>query len=319
MFYFFSCDWGTTSFRLRLIDSSSLNILAEVSNAEGCAKTNQGWLKQNRPERERYDYYCSIIAAYIGEIKQQLQMETDHLPLIISGMASSTVGMINLPYKEAPFFIDGSDLLIRTINDTSYFPHQTIIVSGVRTGNDVMRGEETKIIGCVDDGDQTDAIIVLPGTHPKHVYVVKNQVMGFKTYMTGEFFELLSQKSLLALSVNKTSGFDQPGFASGVKEGADGGNILHSSFLVRTNLLFEKYTPEQNFNYLSGLLIGAELKDLINLSKPVLLAGGHLGDLYQEAFKVLGISLNKVVNADKALIKGQLKIFKKAADNTLKR
>lgn len=312
MSYFFGCDWGTTSFRLRLINTSDLQVLAEVANSDGCAKIHQQWLKEEKPESDRYGYYCNIISAYIGQIKKSVSIETEHIPLVISGMASSTVGMMNLPYTDVPFFSDGSDLLIQTVAETVIFPHPAIIISGVRTADDVMRGEETKLIGCLDDRNSDSTVIILPGTHPKHVYVAKNKITAFKTYMTGEFFDLLSKKSLLALSVSESGGFDLHAFDSGVNEAVKGGNLLHSSFLVRTNTLFERYSREQNFHYLSGLLIGTELKDLRIGPNPVLLADRRLGELYQQAFDILEIPLHRVEDADDALIKGQFKVLKNA-------
>lgn len=311
MEYFFSCDWGTSAFRLRLIHTADLSIVTEISNSAGCANTNQEWLKAPNQKYGRYTYYKNLIASHIQDIKQRLHIETEHIPLVISGMASSTIGMVNLPYKEAPFLINGADLIAEIVKETENFPHNTIIISGVRTAEDVMRGEETKLIGCLDNNNETEQIIVLPGTHAKHVYIKQNQVTGFKTYMTGEFFNLLSQKSILSLSVKESRDFDRPVFEAGVTEGASGNNILHSAFLVRTNLLFDKYTPEQNFDYLSGLLLGFELKDLIGLPEPVLLGDEKLGDIYQKAFKVLGIKLCQIINADEALIKGQYKLLVK--------
>jgi 2-dehydro-3-deoxygalactonokinase len=291
------------------VDLDSLLVLAEISNSEGCARTNEGWLKTGGDEKGRLEYYSKILYGHIQELQQKSGMSTTHLPLVISGMASSTIGMVNLPYKEVPVLADGSDLRVEIVEETASAPHKTFIISGVRTGDDVMRGEETKLVGCLGSNSDKE-ILVLPGTHPKHVFVDQNRVTGFKTFMTGEFFELLSTKSILALSVKKSSEPNVNSFADGVKEGKSG-NLLHSSFLVRTNALFEKYSQEQNFDFLSGLLIGSELKDVMNVNCPITLLGaGKLAKLYEQAFEVLQIPLARQVNADEALLKGQQKVLR---------
>lgn len=66
-----------------------------------------------------------------------------------------------------------------------------------------MRGEETQLIGCIQDDDQTisDRMFILPGTHSKHILVRNQQITAFKTYMTGEISDLLSNKSILKNSL----------------------------------------------------------------------------------------------------------------------
>ena len=302
---FLSCDWGTSSFRLRAVDIDSLEVLSEISNSEGCAATNEKWMEKVEDEAGRLKFYREILNGHIHDLREQSKVDTSNLPLVISGMASSTIGMINLPYKQIPFLADGSDLEVKQIGPVG----KTFIISGVRTVDDVMRGEETKLIGCLDE-DNGEQILVLPGTHPKHVYVRRKQITGFETYMTGEFFQLLSSESLLALSVQKHSGFEEDAFASGVRAGSSE-NLLHGSFLVRTNALFQKYSPEENSDYLSGLLIGCELKDLINPTCPITLLGtGKLATLYQKGFAALSIAISQQADADRALIKGQQKVLK---------
>lgn len=305
---FLCCDWGTSSFRLRIVDMDSLKVLSEISNSEGCAKTNEMWAARGEDEQGRLKFYLDILKKHVSDLSEKSKLDLGNIPLVISGMASSTIGMINLPYKQAPFSVDGSDLEAKKI-PSGVLGHDIFIISGVKTADDVMRGEETKLVGCLDANDM-EQILVLPGTHPKHVYARAGQVTGFETYMTGEFFDILSSESLLALSVKKHPGFNEDAFADGVKKGSTE-NLLHSSFFVRTNALFQKYSPEENFDYLSGLLIGFELKDLSNLSCPVVLLGtGKLATLYQKAFSVLSIPISYQVDADEALIKGQQKIVK---------
>jgi 2-dehydro-3-deoxygalactonokinase len=123
-------------------------------------------------------------------------------------MASSTIGMADLPYKDIPFSTDGSDLKLHTIPASVSFKHSVTLISGVRTEDDVMRGEETKLIGCtVGVSNKNNHLFIFPGTHPKHVHVKNDKATAFKTYMTGEFFDLLSTKSILSVSWQKEKVF----------------------------------------------------------------------------------------------------------------
>jgi 2-dehydro-3-deoxygalactonokinase len=241
-------------------------------------------------------------------LENKLNRSLENVPLVISGMASSTIGIINLPYKKIPFLTDGSDIKIGIIEPNNIFTNKTIIISGVRTRNDVMRGEETKLIGCDSINSKKGRLFILPGTHPKHVIVEKNRVTGFKTFMTGEFFDLLSNESILSSSIEHGGQFkkqsNKSAFVAGVK-GSVTINILHHSFLVRTNILFNKYSKQENFYFLSGLLIGNELKDIKKSKQKsiVLLGGAILNSYYKVALEVLSIPILKIENADEALIK----------------
>src|SRR5690606_21246449 len=118
---------------------------------------------------------------------------------VLSGMASSSIGFKELPYKKLPVDLSGSDLNMMQLTPKDS-RNPVTIVSGVQTENDVMRGEETKLIGWAYDLPHSNAEIkvLLPGTHPKHIVVQGKQCIHFETFMTGEFFHLLSQKSVLA-------------------------------------------------------------------------------------------------------------------------
>ncbi len=308
---FLGCDWGTSSFRLRLVEASSVKVLAEIENDKGSAETFKLWKLSGLPEQERIQFYQSVISESIKELEAKVHYSLKDVPMIISGMASSTIGMMNLPYKEVPFLSEGSDLEVKVLEAETIFPHKTLVISGAKTADDVMRGEETKLIGCNITGDKE--FLILPGTHPKHVAVRENKIVAFKTYMTGEFFKLLSKESILASSVEPGGDFNEAArtnFVEGVIAGEQS-NFLHQSFLVRTNNLFNKNSKQENLYYLSGLLIGAELKEVRNETDvPVILLGGEsLTKYYRLALEVLGIPVSEVKDADEALIRGQAKIY----------
>jgi 2-dehydro-3-deoxygalactonokinase len=309
---FLSCDWGTSSFRIRLVSLPALNVLAEKKSGEGIASTFNLWKEQNKEEEYRFDFYLSVLQKGIKNLEQQLDIPLENIPVVISGMASSTIGMMEIPYKSLPVHADGSDLITKKFDKTDDFPHDILIISGIRTENDVIRGEETQLTGCASIGD---GLFIFPGTHSKHISVKDGTAVDFKTYMTGEFFEMLATKSILSSSLVKGSVTDQSlqAFDEGVND--SGLNLLHASFLVRTNQLFNKYSKKENYYYLSGLLIGCELKDLKNASHSniFLIGTRELCSYYEKALQILEPEKKiKTINAEEATIKGQYKIYSSA-------
>jgi 2-dehydro-3-deoxygalactonokinase len=321
MSLFISCDWGTSTFRLRLVDKDNQQVLAEITNQQGIAATFEEWKNAGEPHSPRTPDRLSFYREFLGLQMDHLQAQAHHslkdLPVILSGMASSGLGMMELPYKTVPFGMTGEDLDRVSIPPAKDFPHQILLVSGVRTADDVMRGEEVQLVGCPPPEKKEERMYLFPGTHSKHVWVRDGQAIGFTTYMTGEFFHLLSAKSVLAGSVTTpgpvtaTGPADSPSpaFERGVKDSINS-SLLHTSFLVRTNQLFGRRSGTENYNYLSGLLIGEELKQLAELHPPVTVVGtGRLAGYYQAACGQLGIADIKTFDADQALIGGHCKLL----------
>jgi len=313
---FLSCDWGTSSFRLRLVETPNLTILKEKLSNRGIAETFQSWRKTGRAEDKRLLFYLDIIYADIREFERALEYPLGATPVILSGMVGSSIGMMDLPYKQLPFSVDGSDLIIKLLNYEAAPDSNVVLVSGTTTGHDVMRGEETQLVGCSHNANATaPTVFIFPGTHSKHVIVDHGQVVGFTTYMTGEFFKLLSTESILSVAVEEGSGFthdkNRRSFEGGIEESVRS-NLLHSSFQVRTNQLFNKFTKEENYYYLSGLLIGTEMNELVSAGyeKMMLVTAAQLRPYYEAAIEILVPSASlEVYDADEALIKGQFRIL----------
>jgi 2-dehydro-3-deoxygalactonokinase len=227
--------------------------------------------------------------------------------------------MTELPYATLPFSLDGSDAEVQQIEASATFRHHCFLISGIRSDDDVMRGEETQLIGCTDKWVEQPGkhIFIFPGTHSKHITVNENNVSSFKTYMTGEFFDLLSKKSLLHASV-EFAGLNAAGclnnFIRGVRLSRET-NLLHTSFITRTNLLFNKLNKKENYNFLSGLLIGAELQDLISCDAESirLCSDSHLHEQYETALAAIDKnSKTEILSIDSpedAVVRGQHKIF----------
>jgi 2-dehydro-3-deoxygalactonokinase len=307
---FISCDWGTSSFRLRLINAETKSILAETRSVQGIAETYALWKKQ--PSADRTAFYLDVIMQQIQLLEKQTGYSLSKLKVIISGMASSSIGIIELPYRTLPFNINKAVFETHCISATATC-NEVIIVSGVQSDNDVMRGEETILAGCAIEDRAEEQLFIFPGTHSKHISVQNGMINNITTYMTGELFDLLSTKSILAASVqaNDMAATNKASFKKGVNE-AMNNNFLNTVFHTRTNQLFGLLNKTDNYHYLSGLLIGEELKHVMeqNYASVTVVSEGLLLALYIEALSVLGAG-NKLLqkNADEALINGQLFIF----------
>jgi len=309
---FLSCDWGTSSFRLRFVEIAGTKIIAEENSDQGIAKVFDLWKQVNEPENLRFSFYADIIRQRIQSIQQKLNYSLDGLPLVISGMACSTLGMIDLPYKKIPFYADGSELVTKFVEASNNFKHNIILISGARTESDAMRGEETQLAGCFHD-EQIEQLFIFPGTHSKHVVVKNGKVLDIKTFMTGEFFALLSEKSILSVGVERTADLNSEknrnSFEAGVRDSLHS-NLLNVSFKVRTNYLFHKLSQQENYYYLGGLIIGTELKEVADSDRDIILvSNSHLQPHYETAFNVIMNRSIKIQDGDKAMISGQSKIL----------
>ena len=318
-----SCDWGTSSFRLRLVDLHDDNIIAEQASAQGVAVTFDEWENKGRATAKDI-FFRQQLKKEIETLAQKVQVDLAGIVTIVSGMASSSIGMHELPYAALPFALSGSDAIVQTWNPSEEFPHKLLLISGVRSGQNAMRGEETQLIGLSElvelPQNANEAIFIFPGTHSKHIYVRSSQLINVATYMTGELFHLMATQSILKDSVELSSLSDEiennkEAFLLGVREAGTEG-IMKSLFTVRTNQLFNRLDKKENTHYLSGLLIGAELNHLAGEknSTLVLCSGYNLNSFYTLALEELGLSSRTITVPapliEKASIMGQIKIYK---------
>ncbi len=308
---FLSCDWGTTSFRLRRVNFASGAILEESRQGSGVKALFLGCPTGNAVARE--SAFAEFVRNRLRSLAGLGEPGGLAVQVVISGMASSSVGWRELPYASVPCPLDGSGVAREVIDlDLGDGRWARIhLISGLATADEIMRGEETELLGLFAEGRYAEiaanGIVVLPGTHAKHVRVRDREVEGFHTYMTGELFDVLATHSLLRASVEgeaKVSGEEALGepqarsaFLTGVGRARDPG-LARSLFQVRTRVVLHGVSPAVNRWFLSGLLIGAEVTDLATRDgkHPILLAATEpVSAGYRLAFEALGLSERLVV------------------------
>jgi 2-dehydro-3-deoxygalactonokinase len=225
-----------------------------------------------------------------------------------------------------PFAIDGGGAIVEDFIATAEFRHPVKIISGASSGRDIMRGEETQMIGLAAMDSELLAgppsVCIFPGTHSKHVKVENGRIVDFTTFMTGELFDVLRRHTILKDSVEEElhngelTSLGEDAFRNGVLASGKS-NLLHTFFSVRVDQLFERITKADNLFYLSGLLIGTELRTLCDDGVRIrLCSGSSVYNLYQLALHVLGLTEQTLFIAPEIMVRsameGHISIFKKS-------
>lgn len=308
---FISCDWGTSSFRLRLVAVVTGEVLAELSTDDGILKTYTEYKHQQLPEDKRLNFYLSKLNENLLQLQLRSGQVLEGMPVIISGMASANIGMMELPYLQLPAVANGSDLITQMLETDQ--GNKVLLISGLKSDTDVIRGEEVQLAGAMQVAGGNDMLFIFPGTHSKHIEVCDNRITGIRTYMTGEWFDLLFRHSILSGSMEYDALLSQEIQTTAFRKGVETGShdeLLHSAFSVRTNQLFGHTSKAENYFFLSGILIGTEMKQLHDSSLPVVIVAGRQTLVsYRTAAEMIGLSAVHCFDADEAVIRGHLKMY----------
>lgn len=312
---FISCDWGTSNFRLRLLQTETLEVLQEHHTDKGVKVLHREYMNQKKISQNRF------FSDYLTEQLEHLNLinNKDKKVIVASGMASSSIGMYELGYSQLPFSACGKNLFSRNISlnrDISL-----LLVSGAVSSDSVMRGEETQAVGLSSFMDtQEKGILLLPGTHSKHMEYNKGLYNDFKTFMTGELFKVICTHSILSNSVRAAEWEDKykEAFIEGIKHGCEAGALTQTLFTIRAKDLMKQSTKEENFYFLSGLFIGDELSYLKTSGEKVTMsASGTLFQLYKIGMETVlekeRLAFFEEDVLEKALFIGQKKILEKYA------
>ena len=247
---FIFCDWGTSRWRLRLVELAQGRVPAEHATDEGI----QPLAKLHPVQDGRHEFLAAVLERGIAALGVVGQPD---IPVVISGMASSTLGWQLLPYASLPAPIDGSTL---RFVDFLHGGRKVRLVSGLPTASDVMRGEETELIGLFADPVRhhlwEHCTVVLPRSHSKHVRLHAGQIVDFATYLTGELSGLLSQNSTLATPGEAI--FDETVFVAGMRASRKLG-LSGALFQTRARAVPRHLAAEHSRAFLSGGLIGAAI------------------------------------------------------------
>jgi 2-dehydro-3-deoxygalactonokinase len=296
---FLSCDWGTSSFRLRLIDVQRGEKLAETRRDVGVKSI---YLQSVKEGVDRGDLFKNFLIRECQDMLESKGVKAASIRMMLSGMASSSIGWVDLPYARMPFPLDGSGAIIqsRELLCHSGTVIECRLISGVCSQDEMMRGEETELMGVFSLPSYRSlsgyCLAVVPGTHSKHVLIRDGVMQSVQTYMTGELLEVLSRHSVLQATVDLKTVFEQKfkmiqdsqqeSFKCGVLRAKQTG-LLGGLFQARTRGVLYSASAQDNIWFLLGLLIGEELLQ-INRHHPealpvLIAAGARFSELYRMA------------------------------------
>lgn len=232
-----------------------------------------------------------------GSLKRLLEtLKVDRADVVMSGMVGSRNGWQEVPYLSVDRPISGlHDALVEI--DSALPEVRCRIVPGYRFIDthglpDVMRGEETQVLGALQLS-AVDGWFLLPGTHSKWVLVESGRIVDLVTFMTGELFSLMSQHGTLARVMSEDRSVPEA-FAAGVRASRHGG-FTHTAFCCRALVVTDRMPSEHTSSFLSGLLIGTELHEILkkagdDIHLPVQVIGSpSLSARYLSALELVGI------------------------------
>ncbi len=274
-------DWGSSTFRAYLMARDGA-ILDATASADGVSTVAPGGFA---------DALRRLVGGWLDARAE--------LPILASGMVGSRHGWREAPYVKCP--ADPSEIAARLVavqaGDRLVHLAPGLSYEDENGEPDVMRGEEVEILGIAHAGGR---LVVLPGSHSKWAVVEEGRVERFKTFATGELFAAIKDHTLAGAFARvgrpKAPG---PAFARGVRRGAAAARgdsrsgLLGALFGARSLPLMGRLAEADAGEYLSGLLVGAEIAEARRLfpgDEPHVAGGEALVARYLHAFGALGES-----------------------------
>ena len=284
-------DWGTSSFRLWLVDRAG-NVLGERRSPEGMmAASKLG--------------FAAVLQSHLEAVGA-----APGLPVVVCGMAGARQGWVEAGYVDTPA------RLASILKHAVPVPGQgrdIRILPGIAQRDpkapDVMRGEETQLLGALGVDAAGEAVVCMPGTHSKWVRANGGTVDRFATFMTGELFDVISRETILShAGTGAEQAEDIDAFRSAVTAAFEtpslSANLL---FQVRSGQLLYGGKPASAREKISGTLIGLELAAGLAGDIPgagiTLVASGRLQTLYQLAFDTVSVPVRSI-GAENAVRRG---------------
>ena len=199
--------------------------------------------------------YADALRSLLGD------WHTDPAPRVACGMIGSRQGWREAPYVACPASLDTLAAGLARVDADALAIVPGLVTRDRRGLPDVMRGEETQLLGAV--GADEAVLAVLPGTHSKWAHVAGGTVVDFATWMTGELYAVLLDHSILGRMAERGTAPAADAFARGVSRGLEDGSLAHDVFAARTLPLSGELAGADVADWLSGLLIGREIRDAL--------------------------------------------------------
>jgi len=254
--HFIAVDWGTSRLRAFLCKVKTDGSLKLVTRSAGLGVSKSALSFEET----------------LMECISPWEFEYGKLPILMAGQIGSSIGWKKTPYLASP--ISPQELAKSCVNfhcngyDISVIPGLSCKLEN--NNYDCMRGEELQILGWLQLAKENQVgrhLVCLPGTHTKWVLVEDGKIKLFKTALTGELFDLIANHSVLIQE--KATVFNQEAFDSGAAFtlNSEMGSLIHGLFSVRSRQLFGQLSADEATSYLSGLLIGSDVRAAMNATE----------------------------------------------------
>ena len=281
---FIAGDWGTSVLRLYLCQGADI---LDTANGPGISNVAENH------------------GAVLFDLIKLWSSKYGKVPIYLSGMIGSNIGWINTDYSHCPA---SKDKLCNELTKLKHAGHDVFIVGGLSCKNpigatDLMRGEETQILGAMNlfqELNHGDHLLCLPGTHTKWVFIKDGVIETFQTALTGELYALLASHSVLIQSNDNEDELNERVYEQGLRRSSEVkyADLSHVLFEIRSKQIKQELEPHHAQSYLSGLLIGKDVAAAIDIFKnslstdnPVTIIGSpKLTHSYKMALKMYGLS-----------------------------
>lgn len=284
-----AADWGTSMLRVWAMGADD----AVLDRAE--SDRGMGQLDRDGFEAALLD----LVRDWLDDMRV--------MPVISCGMVGARQGWTEAAYRTVPCPPLGAPMTLIRIRDPRLSVHIVAGLSQTRPSADVMRGEETQIAGVLALNPGWDGIVCLPGTHSKWAEVSAGEVVSFRSFMTGEIFDLLATRSVLRHGLAAADGADDTAFDAAVSDTMARPEALAARlFTLRAEGLLSGLAPASARSRLSGLLIGSELAAARPwwLGRDVTIVGsGAVASAYTRALAAQGV-VARLTCAETAVLAG---------------
>lgn len=226
--------------------------------------------------------------AFKAEIKRGIDMLISRNSLnikqfsavIASGMITSEYGLKEVPHIKAPAGIKElkKGLVGAEMGDISAIPFYFVpgvIVKNGECDTDMMRGEETEIIGLLSEYS-SDCAFLLPGSHSKLITLdSEGKIENIKTFLSGEMLSAIAQNTVLKGTVDiKHTDFDGEYLLKGYEASRLYG-LNEALFKTRILKNIFKKSPLQCYSFFLGAVFACEIEALKKSSRKKVVIGGR--------------------------------------------
>ncbi len=292
--YYIAGDWGTSSCRLYLFKSAEVDGVPSYKVID----TLEGLGVSKLANTEIEAFFFDTVEPWLA--KYQIEY------VLLSGMVGATIGWREAGYAPCPTSIDkqlasGIEFTARGLNFT--------ILGGVKTVNplglpDVMRGEETQLIGVSEQlAEDAGSVVILPGTHNKWVVLDNGSIRDFFTAFTGELFAILNANSILT-SREPLTELCLESFKRGVMVARDSdADLVHLLFSTRSTQLASDQPLKNESAYMLGIVVGRDIASGLGViskhhqitpKKIYVVASDAISDTYAHALSLFGIEAEAI-------------------------